>query len=162
MRVFLGFIFFLGTICGSAGQDLSGHWQGYLTQAAGAPQTRYGFEMVLQQRKDKIEGTSTITWEQNFGTMRLSGTFEGKTFHFQETALLKNKILANFTWCIKKGTLALSEDEYYFYLQGPWEGYTHYSTCQPGYIWLRRKKTLLARTSGAVLPNRPLCFSIEE
>ena len=120
-------------------QKLTGKWTGRLSQEQGGLYPEYDFEMILKQTDKKVEGTSKITVNGLFGRIKLKGTFDGKYFKFEEYEIIQEKISENAFWCIKKGTLTLSAQNGFYYLQGLWTGSAESGDCSPGKLWLSKK-----------------------
>ena len=119
-KAFLTSIFILSTLSAFS-QDISGYWQGVLTQQGGIPNTYYPFSMALSQNGNAVEGTSEIRLSSDsvyFGTMSLTGTFDGSNFQFQEMEVIEELTGSAWAWCIKSGNLLY--DGNLQKLEGPW------------------------------------------
>ena len=117
---FLTSIFILSTLSAFS-QDISGYWQGVLTQQGGIPNTYYPFSMTLNQNGNTVDGTSEIRLNSDslyFGTMLLTGTFDGSNFQFQEMEIIDELTGSAWAWCIKSGDLLY--DDNLQKLEGPW------------------------------------------
>lgn len=133
------FLFFILAPFTMDAQNLTGKWSGQLSQEKGGLYPEYRFEMELTQKGNQIEGFSYIyANQQQFGKIKLKGTFDGKYFSFQEYEIVRQKIGQNAQWCIKKGTLAISEQKGFYFLQGLWEGYSGFGACVPGKLWISK------------------------
>jgi hypothetical protein len=81
------------------------------------------------QDGNQVIGTSFIALPDDlstYGLMELSGSADGDTFIFTESQIISQSDI-NFRWCIKTGSLSLTEDT----LAGSWEGD---AGCLPGQI----------------------------
>lgn len=132
----------------SFGQDLTGTWKGRIYQE---PNKEYYFEIRIESldKNGHVKGTTFIKEEvsNNFGTIVFTGDFAGSNFTFQESVVLKEDKDGKgyypsnqFYWCIKKGTLKLSENDKQWRLTGPW---TAKMLCPPGTIDVWKDKEVI-------------------
>src|SRR3954471_17503185 len=84
--------------------DISGQWQGMLTQPSGHVRTSFTFGMNLTQTQQSVSGTSRIEITgdpQHYGVMSLSGTVKDNVFNFQESTIIQQNPLPFTYWFIK-------------------------------------------------------------
>jgi hypothetical protein len=119
-------------------QDLSGVWQGKLSQEVGGLYREYDFKLELKQMGNVIQGISRISADGYSANMSLEGTLNGNFVEFKEIKIIDQKIRKNAFWCLKKGLLMLSLQNGYEYLQGNWQGWSKEGSCTPGKLWVSR------------------------
>ncbi|MEM6299056.1 MAG: OmpA family protein [Bacteroidota bacterium] len=124
-------------------QNLSGVWQGELTQETGGTSEKYHFELLLEHRGDSITGRSRIANIETpavRGELLLRGTWDGELFRFLEYKILPTLATINPpNLCIKKAKLTLEEGSGVEKLTGSWEGVSPvYGQCAPGTIIVKR------------------------
>lgn len=113
----------------SFGQEIKGTWKGTLYQDGNK---KYYFEIRVDQEDEdgKISGVTYVKESKsgNFGTISFTGTYKNKVLRFQEKEILKEDkegkgyyTSNNFYWCIKNGTLNLSESDNKYKLRGDWQ-----------------------------------------
>ena len=94
--------------------NITGLWEGTLTQPNGGIQTTYDFVMnlVQNQNDNSVQGVSRIelTNPASFGVMTLTGTMSGNTFTFQEQTIAYQNLTSGYAWLIKSGSLEESTD----------------------------------------------------
>lgn len=123
-------VFFQATIAQT--QDLSGQWQGTLTQPGKADTFYYQIDIVHKAKS--ISGTSysrTPTGNAT-GKFTLTGFWDGGQLILQEIEQTEPK---NGGWCLKYATLKLTTKNGFDVLEGDWKA----DRCSPGKIMLRRQ-----------------------
>lgn len=109
-------------------QDLSGKWEGTLTQT---PNKTFSFDIEITQTKGKIYGYSTIKSGNATGKFRIKGFFDGDHLLITET----NQETSG-GWCKKFYKLSLNKNGDNYSLQGNWNAFNCNNI---GEITLRRK-----------------------
>ncbi len=93
--------------------DVTGQWQGTLSQVSGGPASLYNFGMDLTQSQNAVTGTSRIEiidHPQYYGVMTLTGNVTGNQFAFQEPTIIEFHPPPGYYWLLKSGTLEVSAD----------------------------------------------------
>jgi len=127
------------------GQDLSGRWEGSVTQSG--KNLTYTYLMDVVQEQDKLTGTATATTSDGLATAQFSiaGVWSNGRLVLQEVYQIDAK---GSTWCLKYATLQLGTGgDGAWQLQGPWEA----RGCAPGIMKLRKAKE--SGTPGAETPQ---------
>jgi len=125
---------------GSYAQDISGTWEGLITQDEGGVAAQYTFKIFLKASKaDEVSGTAFVALEDMgiYASMRFSGTFDGTYLILKEEKILREKMVEDFFWCLKEYRLKLLSSEK-LRLEGRWSGYTRDGSCVPGEIYLTK------------------------
>lgn len=120
-------------------QNLSGSWQGYLTQD-GLADTFY-YQVDIDQNGDAIAGVSkslSKSAEQS-ASFQCSGIWDGQELIFQE---IKQIAPSKPQWCLKYAILKLSVQNNEEILSGRWKA----TGCTPGSIHISRSKTMISET----------------
>ncbi len=122
------------------GQNISGEWNGVMTQNAGGIAGQYYFSLHLKQEGTKITGFSKVElYEGDKRTMyarkSLIGEFDGKELVFKETQILEQKMTISTNLCLIQAKLIFGFDKGALCLTGTWGGKTkNNGTCSPGKI----------------------------
>lgn len=120
-------------------QDISGLWQGTITQNKGAYRTEYALELVIIQKGEAIEGRSYVFVDDIFAEMDIEGDFHsGVYLQMKDTKIISHEELDGMEWCIKSYQLLLKKNNGEWSLEGHWQGDTSFSSCIPGRIKLKR------------------------
>jgi len=121
--------------------DLSGHWEGTITQDfPDGTRVNYDMEAEFTQKKKVVTGVSIVHYQKYAARMSMEGKFHGDLFlKLEEKAILKYDTLPDAEWCLKKGELIFRKKEAFYTLEGLWEGKTSFGGCIPGRIFLKRK-----------------------
>lgn len=129
-----------------AGQSLTGRWEGELRIADS--ETRYRYEVELEQQGEAIQGLSRITTATGSASasFSLSGRWDGKALQLQEVKQLEPE---KPKWCVKFLELSLATENNELFLQGNWRA----TGCGEGPARLRA--TTLAR---AVTVETPFSY----
>lgn len=119
--------------CGAI-DNINGDWVGWLYQPEGGAETKYPFVMHIEQSGTRITGTTKIQDRSldYYGEMDMMGNFEEGEFIFAETNITNELRYPNYRWCVKYGTLKLTEGV----LVGSWDA----EGCHGGTIKLERAK----------------------
>ncbi|HEV7668271.1 MAG TPA: hypothetical protein VGS22_07085 [Thermoanaerobaculia bacterium] len=116
--------------------DVSGHWVGRVSQEPSG--TQFDFEITLVQNGKHVTGTSrisTLDGAEYYGVLSLEGDLKGKTLKYKELASLESHALPGTFWCLKRGSLKLSDVEGEAQLEGDWSA----PQCSPGHLRVRRE-----------------------
>lgn len=115
-------------------QDLSGRWQGVLTQPGKADTFLY--QINIRQNGTTISGTSYSRSSdgKDVGEFQLTGAWDGKRLVLQEITQLEPK---NGGWCLKYFILQYNNKKNTEQLLGDWKA----EKCSPGQVNLIRKDT---------------------
>ncbi len=127
-------------LTGSHAQNISGTWEGLITQDQGGVAAQYTFKIYLKASdNEEVSGTAFVALEDMdiYASMHFSGTFDGTYLNLKEEEILREKMVEDFFWCLKKYRLKLLPGEK-LRLEGPWSGYTRDGGCVPGEIYLTK------------------------
>jgi hypothetical protein len=139
LKIYLIFICSLGSLALN-GQDISGEWNGVMTQPVGGIAGQYYFSLHLKQEGTKITGFSKVElYEGDKRTMyarkSLIGEFDGKNLLFKEIEILEQKMSFSTNLCLVQAKLAFVFDKGSLCLIGTWGGKTKDDgACSPGKI----------------------------
>jgi len=124
----------------SAQTDLTGYWEGEITQFEGGYRSNYAFELLLTQKGDKIEGRSYVYVDNIFSVMKVEGKVlsDGLVLTLEDTEMVDSKVLNGMEWCIKSYYLVFKKDGETWRLDGSWMGKTSFTTCVPGKVFLKK------------------------
>jgi hypothetical protein len=116
--------------------NIDGFWLGVLYQDTGGFSSDYPYAMNIIQpaNSEQVTGVAYITVQNAgiFGELSFEGTYRNGQLQFTDIAVLRETLnLATAAWCMKTGTLTLTDDV----LQGAWTA----PECDPGTIELRRR-----------------------
>ncbi len=122
------------------GQNISGEWNGIITQESGGIAGQYYFSLHLKQEGKLITGFSKVELYEGdkqimFARKSLEGIFDGKTLIFKEIDIIEQKMLMTTSLCLTQGKLNLVIDKSALCLKGTWGGKTKENGyCAPGEI----------------------------
>jgi hypothetical protein len=119
--------------------DLSGKWVGVLTQQEGGFRQKYYCELSIQQKGNKITGTTYVSVEKIHAEMAFTGEINGKTITFKEHRIIQYTKLEDMAWCLKWGNLSLRKEGKTWLLEGMWDGQSVYGRCIPGKVYLQKE-----------------------
>jgi hypothetical protein len=120
--------------------NISGQWEGVVTQDEGGYKSEYTFELYLTQSGNKITGRSYVFIDEIFAVMELKGTIKsGKLLFLEETKVLDHRKYEDMEWCIKKMQLVFSYENDELKLDGYWQGKSPEGDCIPGKIYLKKE-----------------------
>ncbi|MEM0998548.1 MAG: hypothetical protein AAGN35_15930 [Bacteroidota bacterium] len=119
-----------------------GTWLGKLTQEGQpAPYSSYRFRMHIAQNGNLLSGTTYISLPDSldiYAEMEFMGFTTDDVMTFRETRERRGNDAALRSWCIKDGTLRVTEKGGLYRLEGDWQGSTARARCAPGKIILER------------------------
>ncbi len=157
LLLFAFFLFF-----SARSQDISGIWQGKLTQESGGCFPEYHIELQIQTFNRDIEGVSYDYYDTTkFVKLNFRGSFTSnkKTITLAEKKVLTERIPEDCVPCLKTYNLVYSKQNNQESLSGRWVGEDMgtIAGCPPGNIFLTRaaksafaekkeRKTILAET----------------
>lgn len=162
-QLFLPLVLFL-CLHSLQAQDVSGTWSGYMDQTEeairseaykeywekgiwkkGVKTHQVKITLAYDKKKEKYTGEYFIhetLKKGHFARFELEATYENKQLSYQTpTKLFEVKNSLNMGFCFSAAELVWSEDTYYEYLKGDWEGWGDQNqACAPGKMVLRRLK----------------------
>jgi len=123
-------------------QDLSGTWEGILTQDdSDISIDEYIFKIFIQVDKNgNAKGTAYVKAGGEldmYAIMQLKGKFDGEYMTIEEDEILREKRIGDIFWCLKYYTLKFTSAGV-LRLEGNWRGYTNTGACRPGKIYLTK------------------------
>ncbi|AEE48887.1 hypothetical protein [Haliscomenobacter hydrossis] len=140
MKNLLLFAFLLFTSWLAAqSNELSGKWVGVLTQQEGGFRQKYYCELVIQQKGNKITGTTYVSVEKVHAEMAFTGEVNGNVITFKENRIIQYSKLEDMAWCLKWGNLSLRKKGSTWFLEGMWDGQSIYGPCIPGKVFLQKE-----------------------
>lgn len=119
--------------------DLNGKWVGVLTQQEGGFRQKYYCELTIQQKGNKITGTTYVSVEKVHAEMAFTGEVKGNTISFKENRIIQYSKLEDMAWCLKWGSLTLRKQDKVWILEGMWDGQSVYGPCIPGKVYLQKE-----------------------
>lgn len=119
--------------------ELSGKWVGVLTQQEGGFRQKYYCELVIQQKGNKITGTTYVSVEKVHAEMAFTGEVNGSVIAFKENRIIQYSKLDDMAWCLKWGNLSLRKKGTTWFLEGMWDGQSIYGPCIPGKVFLQKE-----------------------
>lgn len=120
--------------------DISGRWEGRLTQAEGGKHPEYKMAMVVRQNKNKLDGFVEV-WvgEDVYVKHLVKGTItKGFFVELADIRQIQDKPLEAYSYCLKNYQLVYSRDDRNEYLNGRWQGAIAGNKCIPGQVFLVR------------------------
>lgn len=121
----------------AAQPDVSGDWEGQLTQLPGGTQSKFYFRISLRQSGGQLEGSSRIELigqPQYYALMDVTGSIDGETLRFAEGRILEQVPEPGTRWCVKSAELRYTVANGVAALVGDWIS----PGCAPGSIRLDR------------------------
>ncbi|HHS95126.1 MAG TPA: hypothetical protein ENJ45_00940 [Phaeodactylibacter sp.] len=121
--------------------DLSGTWEGTVTQGEGGYSSSYFITLYLNDKDGHVTGTSVVGVDDIYAKIEVAGTFkDGLVLTLKDTKILEEKIAdkADMEWCIKSYLLILKKQDDQWLLEGHWRGKTSFGACTPGEVFLKR------------------------
>ena len=111
------------------GQDISGEWNGIITQDGGGIANQYYFSLNIKQEGNKITGFSKVELYHNdkrimYARKSLVGEFKGKKLLFKETGIIEQKMVMTTNLCLIQAKLDFVFDKGALCLIGTWGGKT--------------------------------------
>jgi hypothetical protein len=140
-------LFLLFFICGgllraqAPDPVFQGMWLGKLIQNRTAPFNEYRFRMHIGQRGNRLFGTTHLSMLDSmeiFAEIEFKGFAGDEVMTFQETRINRSHEYGDNQFCIKNGTLRVSEKGGLYRLEGDWEGRIGPNPCTPGRIILEK------------------------
>ncbi len=126
-------------------QDISGKWQGQLSQEIWGSVTESPYQLEIEQQGRNVSGVATIEASEflSIGAkMRFTGIYNGRVMRITEQELLEGSVMGEGVgWCMKTLFLqARRNREGDLWFEGDWEGYQEGNgePCQPGKVTLRK------------------------
>ena len=109
LKIYLILICSLGCLALN-GQDISGEWNGVITQDEGGIAGQYYFSLYLKQEGKTITGFSKVELYQGdkrtmYARKSLAGEFDGKKLLFKEIQILEQKIAFSTNLCLIQAVL---------------------------------------------------------
>ncbi len=120
--------------------DISGTWEGIITQEEGGVAHEYTFKIFMKlDEEGSVEGTAFVALEKMdiYASMQFTGFFDGTYISIEEEKILREKMVEGFFWCLKTYHLKLSSNDM-LELEGNWTGHTLDGFCVPGKIYLKK------------------------
>ena len=121
-------------------QDISGEWNGVITQAEGGLSDEYYFSIFIIQDGEKITGYTKVELVRSnkrvlYARKKITGTFKNRTLTFKEIEIVEIKNQSATNICLISGKLKLVWDDLALCLDGTWGGKTTDGTiCSPGKV----------------------------
>ncbi len=121
-------------------QDISGEWNGVITQEEGGLSDEYYFSIYIQQKGSEITGFTKVELYQDkkrifFARKKIKGTFDGKNLFFKELEIVDQEMYSISNICLIEAKLKFVLDKSALCLKGTWGGVTTKgATCSPGKI----------------------------
>lgn len=140
---FFCFIFLFGNISLAQKKekalDISGRWEGRITQKEGGYKADYSIVLTLYQKGTKITGQSFVYVDDISATMEIEGKLRaGVLFQYKETKLTDFTKLEHMEWCLKNGQLIFKQEGNKLKLEGYWQGESPDGPCIPGEVFLEK------------------------
>ncbi len=124
----------------SHAQDVSGTWEGIITQEKGGILGEYVFKIFINADKDgNVKGSAYVKSDELdiYAVMQFKGKFDGEYIDIEEDKILREKRVDDIFWCLKDYRLQLLSAGT-LRLEGKWSGYTSTGACTPGKIYLKK------------------------
>ncbi len=131
----LCFICFLACLS-AQNNPFDGYWTGYLTQETGGFRPKYYFELKLEQKGNRVTGTSYSSVEDIYAEMTVSAMINGDELVLKEDKILRYTRLEDMAWCFKRCVLKLNKKGGTWRLEGSWSGNSPFGPCIPGKVFL--------------------------
>ena len=125
----------------SFGQDISGHWEGYISQTVQGQKEQVHFEFELTERGNHFSGAAVLAVNDTTTcTTLLRGTWDGQLLHYNDLKFIKIRgPISAENWCLKQCAFYYEQSEGKEWLIGNWTGQTSLEKrCVPGIIKLSR------------------------
>jgi hypothetical protein len=122
--------------------NLSGAWEGTVTQDQGGYKTEYRIQLYLKQVGEQVIGRSYVQVDDIFAEMEITGQLHSGMFAMlHDVRIVNKKERAGMEWCSKTYQLIYSKiGANTEKLDGHWQGFTSFSKCIPGKLFLRRMR----------------------
>lgn len=132
--------FLVSTVFTVSAQDVSGTWEGIITQEKGGILGEYTFKIFIKVDEDgNAKGTAYVKAGELdiYAIMGFKGKFDGEYMDLEEDEILREKRVDDIFWCLKDYRLQLLSAGT-LRLEGKWSGYTSTGACIPGKIYLKK------------------------
>ncbi|HPH19824.1 MAG TPA: hypothetical protein PLE32_13640, partial [Haliscomenobacter sp.] len=93
----------------------------------------------IQQKGNKITGTTYVSVEKVHAEMAFTGEVNGSVITFKENRIIQYSKLDDMAWCLKWGNLSLRKKGTTWFLEGMWDGQSIYGPCIPGKVFLQKE-----------------------
>lgn len=141
MKKLLFIICFLTSIATAAfTQNISGTWEGTITQEEGGILGEYTFKIFIKlDKQGNVKGTAYVEADELdiYAIMGFTGKFDGEYLDIEEDEILREKRVDDIFWCLKNYKLQLAMGGTLRF-EGKWGGYTSTGACIPGKIYLTK------------------------
>lgn len=143
MQRLLLLIFLAGGLLQAQSPDpvFQGTWLGKMTQNRPAPFNEYRFRLHIGQKGNVLYGTTHMSMQDSmeiFAEMEFTGFASEEVMTFQETRINRQNKYQGSVFCIKNGTLRVTEKGGLYRLEGDWEGMNGPKPCTPGRLILEK------------------------
>lgn len=121
-------------------QNVSGTWEGIITQEEGGILGEYIFKVFINVDKNgSIKGTAYVKPYELDGYVvtEFEGKIDGEYIDIKEKKILQEKRIEGYFWCLKDYRLQLLSGSK-LRLEGKWSGYTNTGACVPGKVYLKK------------------------
>lgn len=121
--------------------DLSGRWEGVLTQEEGGVLPEYKMVLILRRNGNDYEGYSEVWYgEKIYVKSEVKGVLtRGFFLELRDTEILQKRDVEGQSYCHKVYQLTYRSSENRHFLTGKWQGVSEYGKCVPGDIRLEWK-----------------------
>lgn len=116
---------FLSLVSLGQEKDLGGSWTGVLYQEDGGFRSEYPMHLEVTQRGKNLDGYCFIGFydrDDITGEMVFKSKIVGDSLQFKEPSLLEENVEKGMVWCLKYGTISISETDDLYVMEGNWEG----------------------------------------
>lgn len=126
-------------------QDISGIWKGTRFQynyEKSSYSATFNYEFHLKQNGQQISGFSIIkSANGSFAKLNLRGFIEGNQIHFEEYEIVEASRTEGFAWCLKKGTLEITQEGDLIVISGKTPSFmeVYGLECTGGYTYISRE-----------------------
>ena len=132
--------FLISMLAAAFAQNISGTWEGTITQEEGGILGEYTFKIFMKvDKKGNVKGTAYVEADELdiYAIMGFTGKFDGEYLDIEEHEILREKRVDDIFWCLKNYQLRLTMGGT-LRLEGKWGGYTRTGACIPGKIYLTK------------------------
>lgn len=133
--------FLLSTVFTVCAQNVSGTWEGIITQEKGGLMEEYTFKIfILVDEDGNAKGTTYVKADESNGyaVIQFKGKFDGEYINIREDEILREERVEGYSWCLKDYRLQLLISTDRLLIEGEWSGYTNTGACVPGKIHLKK------------------------
>jgi len=121
-------------------QDMSGTWEGIITQEKGGILGEYIFKVFINVDKNgSVKGTAYVKPYEldGFVVTEFEGKIDGEYIDIKEKKIIREQRIEGYFWCLKDYRLQLLSTGK-LRLEGEWSGYTNTGACVPGKVYLKK------------------------